>query len=122
MVLVLKQNYRFEDLMLDQASKLESDGDIKGAKIKFNKALRSQHVLRVSKRNILRKKQCPYTPEDFDDLILRNSEPVDWADIPEFNPHYAQAHKVKIRNRRINLRMRLIKRGKRGKLKDEDEE
>ena len=121
MVLVLKQNYRFEDLMLDQASKLESDGDIKGAKIKFNKALRSQHVLRVSKRNILRK-QCPYTAEDFDDLTLRNSEPVDWADIPEFNPHYAKAHKVKNRNRRINLRTRLIKRGNRGKLKDEEEE
>ena len=43
MVLVLKQNYRFEDLMLDQASKLESDGDIKGAQ-SLNERLMPLHI------------------------------------------------------------------------------
>ena len=52
MVLVLKQNYRLEDLMFDQAVRLEKEGHAQEAGSKLRDALRADTLQKTSLKKI----------------------------------------------------------------------
>ena len=55
MALILKQNYRLEDLLFDQAARLEKEGNVQEAASKLNDALNADMVQKKSLKRIKQK-------------------------------------------------------------------
>ena len=76
MALTLKQNYRLEDLLFDQAAKLEKEGNVQEAASKLDDALNADTVQKKSLERIRQKTKnasadCPAEfRTEFDNVTL----------------------------------------------------
>ena len=83
-MLSLKTNYRFQDLLLDQAARAEARGDIDLAFSKLDDALAADMVLEKSRDRIRGKVICVESILEFIEEFKELCEPVDYSNMPEF--------------------------------------
>lgn len=83
-MLSLKTNYRFQDMLLDQAARAEARGDTDLAFSKLDDALAADAVLEKSRNRIRRNMICAESVLEFIDEFGGLSEPVDYSDMIEF--------------------------------------
>lgn len=83
-MLSLKTNYRFQDLLLDQAARAEARGDIDLAFSKLDDALAADAVLEKSRNRIRGNMVCAESVLEFIDEFREFSEPINYSDMPEF--------------------------------------
>jgi len=95
-MIVLKQNYRLQDLLIDQAIRVEGNGNkIKSYAI-LCRAIEANKVLARSKNKIQKKGVCAETVEELAESckhILHLNE----VELDNFNPHHIS---MKTRNKR----------------------
>ena len=109
----LKTNYRFEDLLLDEAIKAEAEGDDVLALALLHKAKNAEDILKKSRDRIRKNVVCAESTLEFANEFRLLSEPVSWHDAPTtFNFRRAQSN--------IQERRRLLVRKwkKRNKVRD----
>ena len=130
MVLVLKQNYRLEDLMFDQAVRLEKEGHAQEAGSKLRDALRADTLQKGSLKKIRSHVIRSAVTEDLE--LFRDN--FDVLAEPYFNqhtetteaqiwPHFGKrplTRVQKIRNKYKHKALRLLKASNRKKVEEEE--
>jgi hypothetical protein len=78
----LKTNYRFEDLLLDEAIKAEAEGDDVLALALLHKAENAKDILKKSRERIRKNVVCAESTLEFANEFWLLSEHVSWHDAP----------------------------------------
>jgi hypothetical protein len=83
-MLSLRTNYRFQDMLLNEAARAEARGDTDLASSKLDDALAADTVLEKSRNRIRKKVICVESVLEFIDEFGALCEPVDYSDMPEY--------------------------------------
>ena len=83
-MLSLRTNYRFQDMLLNEAARAEARGDTDLASSKLDDALAADTVLEKSRSRIRGNMICTESVLEFIDEFEGLSEPVDYSDMPEY--------------------------------------
>jgi len=130
MVLVLKQNYRLEDLMFDQAVKLEKEGRTQEAGSKLRDALRADTLQKTSlnkiRSHVIRSavaEDLELFRDDFDVLaepyFNQHTETTETQIWPHFGRRLPSRTQKK-KNRAKHKALKLLKTSNRKKVEEEE--
>ena len=94
MVVSLKQNYHFEDLLLDQAVDADRLGDETLTDALLRKAENAETILRDDFKRLRDQPSCAVTMSEFRAAFEEMAEPVIWSDFG-LNAHHNRRKKTR---------------------------